>query len=638
MAQDTESTRFTAAGASAGSPSRPRSWLWPWLAGIALLIVAAALAVSYHRGPVGPPTRTELTRLSPDDEYSDLGPAISREGKLVAYSSNRSGKWELWVQTLGGGPLTQLTHSDRVPGGPSFFPDGSRILYSTTSPSLDDTTIEIIPTAGGEPHKLWSGKIVTSAVDLRGPELSPDGSRVAFLERQTDGRLRLMVMSTTADRPRPVPGFDRLKPWPGESRNLSWTPDGRFVLHLAISTGDKPSWEWFAVPVDGGEPVGLGAGEALRRSGFEAVSPGVMVGSRAMFWGSFTMPNVFDVPLANDTWKVSGPPRQLTFGSGRFDPTSASASGVAALERPVTSIDFYTIPVDATTGQAAGPTRRLTKHGLGTAVFDVGGDPALSYVVTWESSPSGFGARAQRLRLDTAEAAPLASADANRVGSWIVSRDGRTIAHSRPESGGGYSISLGQADAPSERVVCEKCGLAQAFSPDGKYLLLQPEASSRPNVRKKTSIHLLDVTSGSRKAWLDDRADYLGVRGLTGVAGEWVIVSAITPGAQSKQARTFLVPWGTESVPRSEWIEVAGENLRFSPANNLAYFFEGVQLMAMRFDPKRKQMGAPFQVRLTPGSQPVLKPDDNWVVRGPGIVFSPTDIKSSIWLLTLAKD
>jgi len=68
------------------------------------------------------------------------------------------------------------------------------------------------------------------------------------------------------------------------------------------------------------------------------------------------------------------------------------------------------------------------------------------------------------------------------------------------------------------------------------------------------------------------------------------------------------------------------------------YFFDGPRLMTMRFDPKTKRMGAPYQVRLVPGSQPVLKPDDDWVVRGPGIVFSPTDIKGSVWLLKMAKD
>ena len=217
-----------------GSSSAPRGRppiVWATLAAFSLAAIAAAIGLSYRRAPAAAPTRTELTRLSPDDEHSYLGPAISPDGRLVAYSSNRSGKWELWLQQPGADAPMQLTHSDRVVGGPSFFPDGKRILYSATSPSQDETTIEIIPSAGGESQKLWSGSIVTSPVDLRGPTMSPDGSRVAFLEQQRGGRLRLMVMSTTGDRPRPVPGFDRLQVWPGDPRLTSWTPDGRSVLY-----------------------------------------------------------------------------------------------------------------------------------------------------------------------------------------------------------------------------------------------------------------------------------------------------------------------------------------------------------------------------------------------------------------------
>ncbi len=88
------------------------------------------------------------------------------------------------------------------------------------------------------------------------------------------------------------------------------------------------------------------------------------------------------------------------------------------------------------------------------------------------------------------------------------------------------------------------------------------------------------------------------------------------------------MPWRNDLVPRAEWIDVVGENLKFSLAtSSRRTFFDGPRLMAMRFDPKTRQMGAPYEVRLASGSQPVLKPDDDWVVRGPGIVFSPTDIK-----------
>jgi WD40-like Beta Propeller Repeat len=623
----------------ADGPVRRGSWAWPTMGLLCVLAIAAAFGLPYRRGRPPLLIRTELTRLSQPDEHSRLGPAISPDGKSVAYSSNRSGKWELWLQQLGGGEPVQLTHSDGVVGGPAFLPDSTRILYSTTSPTFEEGTIEIVSTRGGEPQQLWSGKIVTSPVDLRGPTLSPDGSRVAYLEPQTDGRLRLVVLSTAGGRPRPVPGFDRLQLWPRVLPPPAWTPDGRFVLYVAASARDQINWEWYAIPVDGGEPVESGAGEALRRAGFDVASPAVMFGNRVIYWGTFARPHVFDIPLSPDTWKVSGTPRQLTFGSERYYPTTVSTTGKVAIETLVQSVDFYAIPLDPATGHASGVTRRLTKDGMGSPVFDVGGNPRWAYVVAWENGSNGLVAKAEALDLESGNATPLGPFDLGRNAGWAVSRDGRRIAHSRPEHGA-YSVSINEAGVlPSaERVLCHDCGLAQGFSPDGRSLFYLPEAQSKPNSRAKTTVHLLDVESGSSRPWLSDANDALGVLGITGERADWVVVTAKAPASPIASARRYLVPWREGPVPRSDWIDVGGENVKFSPAGNVAYFFEGTKLMARRFDPKPGRIGPPYEVKLATGSSPILKPDDEWVVRASGIVFSPTDIKSSIWLLDLSKD
>jgi Tol biopolymer transport system component len=53
-----------------------------------------------------------LLRISPDDGHSYGQPAISCDGALVAYISDRSGKGELWLQQIGGADAIQLTHLD----------------------------------------------------------------------------------------------------------------------------------------------------------------------------------------------------------------------------------------------------------------------------------------------------------------------------------------------------------------------------------------------------------------------------------------------------------------------------------------------------------------------------------------------
>ena len=57
--------------------------------------------------------------------------------------------------------------------------------------------------------------------------------------------------------------------------------------------------------------------------------------------------------------------------------------------------------------------------------------------------------------------------------------------------------------------------------------------------------------------------------------------------------------------------------------------------MAVRFDPKTGGFGAPQEVKFVPGSEVTLKPDYDWAVRGPGLVFSRSEGGSSVWLMKL---
>jgi hypothetical protein len=74
---------------------------------------------------------------------------------------------------------------------------------------------------------------------------------------------------------------------------------------------------------------------------------------------------------------------------------------------------------------------------------------------------------------------------------------------------------------------------------------------------------------------------------------------------------------------------------RISTTGNIFYLFEGSKLMAVRFDPKTGGFSEPYEVKFVPGSAVTLKPDDDWTVRGPGLVFSRWEGGSSVWLMKL---
>lgn len=200
-----------------------RRWLWPAVAIASVLIAAAAFIWIYLGLRLAQSKSPELIRLSPDDGHSYHQPAISPDGGLVAYVSNRSGTDELWLQQVGGlGPI-QLTNSNERVDSPTFFQDGKRILYVTTSADTRKSAIEVISTLGGEPRVLILGGRIVSG----GPMLSPDGRQIAYVENSL-GALRLMMISSNGGHPRELPAWARMA---GMSYGYAaWTSDSRYVL------------------------------------------------------------------------------------------------------------------------------------------------------------------------------------------------------------------------------------------------------------------------------------------------------------------------------------------------------------------------------------------------------------------------
>ncbi|MEZ5362095.1 MAG: protein kinase [Bryobacterales bacterium] len=120
----------------------PQSRLGWWLA-LAGLTGAALALVFIRRAPAPPPNDFQLRQITRDAGLS-MTPALSLDGNLVAYASDRSspGALNLWVQQVAGGGAVQLTDNPAADHSPHFSPDGSRIVFrserraarSTSSP------------------------------------------------------------------------------------------------------------------------------------------------------------------------------------------------------------------------------------------------------------------------------------------------------------------------------------------------------------------------------------------------------------------------------------------------------------------------------------------------------------------------
>jgi eukaryotic-like serine/threonine-protein kinase len=627
--------------------SRPRRWVWPLVAATFIGLTAIAGWTYFNRAGTNPVSSPELTRLSPDDGYSYSAPVISADGKLVAYVSDRNGKPELWLQQVGGSTPIQLTHSANAVTNASFFPDGTNILYLTSSLLPDEKgTLEIVPTLGGQPRVLAEGTFGYDS-SRKNFAISPDGQRVAYVEHNIPlRRAQLMIIAGDGGPAKSLEAFDETQSRDWYVPNIQWTADNRFILAVGSkqANGALDDWEWFAVPTDGGKAIATGVGDRLRLAGFGITVPTAVLGDRVLFSGpSIQQRHIWEIELSRAGWHMIGNPRQYTFGTENEVASSVSGSGVAAIQTGKWSQDFYLLPLDPASGNAASLTRRLTQDKRAKVFSDPsllgdGGDPRFAYFGEASETRGSATVTGYSLDLESATQKRITAPVSIFRTAWIASRDGRHIAYSLAE-GDVFSISIGEPMDPlnSARVLCRGCGRASAFSPDGRFLLYDSGRNVRPKPDRKATIRSLDVSAGAAKLWLEDPSDSLELEGFTGEGGQWAVVSARDPHAPTTSAHTFLVPWHEGPVGRSEWIAVPVSGAKFSPTGDLTYFFKGAELWAMKFDPRTKRLGPSFEVKPLPSSEPVPRPDDQWTVRGPGIVFARVETRNSVWLMKLPK-
>lgn len=193
-----------------------------------------------------------LTRLT-TGPWDDITPAISPDGKHVAFASNRNGYWDLYLLDLAGGQVSRLTDTPEYDAAPSWSPDGLWLTYET----YRDKNLEILILSMselGEPIRLTN----YPASD-HSPAWSPAGRIIAFVsDRSGENEIWLADLDKNEE--------DRFQNLSNNPLSLdthpSWSPDGTILawageddgfhnLYLGgetqserrvIGSGDWPAW------------------------------------------------------------------------------------------------------------------------------------------------------------------------------------------------------------------------------------------------------------------------------------------------------------------------------------------------------------------------------------------------------------
>jgi TolB protein len=201
---------------------------------------------AYQPEEVGAGLPLPLTRLT-YGPWDDITPAISPDGQSIAFASNRSGYWDIYLLNLNTGDITRLTDTREYEASPAWSPDNKWLVYEAYMKENLDVWIQSIASPK-ETIQLTNNP----AADFS-PTWSPDGRRIAFVSnRGGENDIWLADLDKSEETL-----FQNISQNPnGEDTHPAWAPDGLSLvwvgeldgLHQLFLTGLPPTDEVNTTP------------------------------------------------------------------------------------------------------------------------------------------------------------------------------------------------------------------------------------------------------------------------------------------------------------------------------------------------------------------------------------------------------
>lgn len=579
--QDDLASGRLAVQAGMAPSARPSRFWRPATAVAGIVLVALGWWLKSTR--TDEPERTPFLMQVTGDSGIAAMPAISPDGKLLAYTSDRAGEEnsDLYVQQVAGGQPLLLARNAM---DPDFSPDGSRVVFR----SERDGGIYLLPALGGEPSLL--------ARPGRIPRFSPDGRYIAYWVGARAGRdtfgpghARMFIVPVGGGVPRPFhPEFEG-------AAYPAWAPDGKNIVFIGRRTPAERDIEWWVAPFPDGEAVSTGAAEMLRRRG-----PGqdynlpflIFAGPEWLLFagGGRNNTDLWRVAISPRTWRVSGVPRQVTFGARWAGFPSVAADGSIYYSTGSWHTDLFSLPLDANQGKVTGPVQQLT--------FDAPEEDKISLTAAGDKLlfTSGRGGRWDVWQRDmkSGKENVLVPSPAYKQFPQI-SADGSLALYVAWENNSPMVYRVSLPDGLPEPVV--SCAGIGPISPDRTQFLCNDVSGYRQR------IGIAEVAGGKKTPLLEHPTQSLYDPRFS-PDGRWISFVAWTA---PEKIQVFIAPYHRgAATPVAEWMPVTDDStsLRptWSPDGNLLYYVSNrdsqLCIWAQRLDPATKRpAGEPFAVQ-----------------------------------------
>jgi Tol biopolymer transport system component/DNA-binding winged helix-turn-helix (wHTH) protein len=210
--------------------------------------VFGILQISADAGNPHRASESEIVSATAEDSY----PSASPDGSQFAFQSSRSGSQQIWISSIDGQSIRQLTRDSDITGNgsPDWSPEGKEIAFCAHRNG--HTHIFAIPSTGGNPRQLT----FDDANDIV-PRWSADGQSIYFSSIR-GGRWQIWKVPAPGGVPQLVTGDDGIDP--------QESPDGKWLYFTR--TGEAGIWR---MPTAGGQPERI------------------LDQPRAWFWGYFAV-------------------------------------------------------------------------------------------------------------------------------------------------------------------------------------------------------------------------------------------------------------------------------------------------------------------------------------------------------------